>query len=133
MVNLPKIFLKNCNSLALAHNNQWPNRTFRVIVGWFNTLDSQEGEQFVMIFLHDPLPQGIGTKVFGKGPSRLAGSVFPSWRSCGHEKETADKTQNLLILQRIIALQTSEFCRNIRYHDLYHFSISRHWIQTPQK
>ena len=57
---------------------------------------------------------GIGTKVSEKGPSRLARSASPSWRSCGHEKETAVKTQDTLILQRIIALQTSGLYWNIR-------------------
>ncbi|MGC9260411.1 MAG: hypothetical protein ACP5I8_10115 [Phycisphaerae bacterium] len=61
-----------------------------------------------------PAAAGIGTKVFGKGPSRLACSVSPPWRSCGHKKATAAKTQNPLSLQRIIPLQTSGVCWNIR-------------------
>ena len=61
-----------------------------------------------------PATEGLGAEVFGKGPSRLARSASAPWRSCSHEEEAAAKTQNTLILQRIIALQTIALCWNIR-------------------
>ena len=46
---------------------------------------------------------------------RLARSASAPRRACSPEEETAAKTQNPLILQRITARPTSGFCWNIRY------------------
>ena len=45
---------------------------------------------------------------------RLARSASAPRRACSHKEEAAAKTQNPLMLQRIIVPQTSGFCWNIR-------------------
>ena len=45
---------------------------------------------------------------------RPARSASAPWHSCSHEKETAARTQNPLILQRIIARYPTGVCWNIR-------------------
>ena len=80
---------------------------------------SAERDRVTQNALHDGIADSrpaadVGTKVFKKGKSRLIGCSTAPKRKSSHEKETADKTRNPLILQRIIAMRSTGFYWNIR-------------------
>ena len=82
---------------------------------------SAERDRVTQNALHDGIADSrpaadVGTKVFRKGKSRLIGCFTAPRRKSSHEKETADKMRNPLILQRIIAMRSIGFGWNIRFN-----------------